>query len=423
MTIMRNGIVGLGMLLLGLWAVTYEPEAAASNWPRFRGPNGTGVATDKDIPIEWNEKSNVVWKVAIPGVGNSSPVIWDDKIFLETSPDGKERSLVCLSTTGGKTLWSKSITGAKAKTHAKNSPASGTPATDGERVYVSFWDGKNIFLHAYDFTGTRVWERDLGPYKSQHGAGNSPVVYGDKVFYNHDQDGAAALVAFNAKTGKPAWEKTRTPFRACYSTPLLLEESNKPAELIVASTAGLTSYNPADGKENWDWKWDFGGVMPLRTVGSPIVSNGLVIAGSGDGSGLRHLVAVKLGGKGDITKTGLAWEKKKGTAYVPTMLTAGEHIYAVNDSGVASCYNAKNGNEVWNERLGGNFSASPVLIDGKIYAAAEDGNVFVFLASPAFKQLAKNSMGEQIMATPAVADNRLYIRTKSSLYCIGKAPK
>ncbi len=420
---MRKGIIGLGLLLGCCWALSFDPEeAAAANWPRFRGPNGTGTAADKDIPVEWNDKTNVVWKVPIPGVGNSSPIVWGDKIFLETAtPDAKERSIVCLSAKDGKQLWSKSVSGSKAKTHAKSSHASGTPATDGERVYVPFWDGKNIFLYAYDFQGNKVWDRDLGAFQSQHGAGASPVVYGDKVYYNHDQDGAAVIVALDAKTGKTAWEKTRKAFRTCYSTPFLQERSDGESDLIVASTAGLTGYDPATGKENWTWAWDFAPTKPLRTVGSPILSNGLVVVGSGDGDGSRHMVAVKYGGKGDITKNGLAWEKRKGTSYVPTLLSHGEHVYSINDYGIASCYEAKTGKELWGEqRLGGSVSASPVLIDGKIYACAEDGNVFVLEAAPKFKQLAKNQMGEGVIATPAVADGKLYIRTKSNLYCIGK---
>ncbi|MBY0528374.1 MAG: PQQ-binding-like beta-propeller repeat protein [Gemmataceae bacterium] len=418
---MHKTVFGLGLLVGCCWMLSDDPEAEAANWARFRGPNGTGVATDTEIPVEFGTEKGVVWKVPTTGVGNSSPIVWGDNIFLETAtPDGKERALVCLSTKDGKPKWTKSISSSKGKTHPKNSLASGTPATDGERIYAPFWDGKNVFLYAFDFKGNKLWDRDLGAFESQHGAGSSPVVHGDKVFYNHDQDGAAVIIALDAKNGKTAWEKKRKAFRTCYSTPFILERTDGGAELVVASTAGLTGYNPADGVENWNWVWDFKPAKPLRTVGSPIVSNGLVLAGSGDGDGTRHLVAVKLGGKGDISKDALAWDKRKGSAYVPTMLAAGDHIYYVNDNGMAGCYSAKNGEEPWSERLGGSFSASPLLIDGKVYAFAEDGNVFVFAAAPKYQLLAKNVLGEVIFATPAVADNRLYIRTKSNLYCIGK---
>lgn len=416
---MRKGIIGLAILTVCA-ALSTDFEAAAANWSRFRGPNGTGVADDKDIPVEWSDGKNMIWKTPIPGVGHSSPIVHGDKIFLETAtPDAKERMLLCLNAADGKAIWSKSISGSKTKIHAKSSPASATPATDGERVYTAFWDGKNVFLHAYDFKGNKVWERDLGSFKSQHGHGASPVVYGDKIFYNHDQDDAAKIMAFDAKTGKDLWSKTRPAFRCCYSTPFV-HEGSAGQELIVGSTAGLTSYNPGTGAENWVWNWDFGGQMALRTVASPIVSNGLVLISSGDGSGARGMAAVKLGGKGDISKTGKVWENNKSFPYVPTMLTQGEHVYFVNDGGVAACHEAKTGKEIWKERLGGGVCSSPVLVDGKIYAPSEDGNVYVFAAGPKFQLLAKNPAGNVLRATPAVADGRLYIRTDSALLCIGK---
>jgi outer membrane protein assembly factor BamB len=418
---MRTGMIAASLLVLSFWLFTCDPDAEAANWPRFRGPNGTGAATDKDIPTQWSEKDGILWKATLPGGGNSSPILWEDKIFLQTaSPDFKECSLLCLSSTDGKELWSKSISGSKAKTHAKNSMASGTPATDGERVYVSFWDGKNIFLHAYHFKGSKVWDRDLGTFASEHGAGASPMVHGNMVYYNHDQDGKAVVIALESKTGNLVWEKSRKAFRACYSTPMILEDAKGPAELIVASTAAVTSYDPMTGAEQWNWNWDFAPGQPLRTVASPVVSSGLVFVGSGEGGGSRHFVALRLGGKGEIPRSDVAWDKRKGSPYVPTVVAFQDHLYFVNDSGVACCYNARTGAEVWSERLGGSFTASPVQVNGKIYAAGENGNVFVFLAAPTYKLLAKNAMTETIMATPAVAGNRLYIRTNAALYCIGK---
>jgi outer membrane protein assembly factor BamB len=201
----------------------------------------------------------------------------------------------------------------------------------------------------------------------------------------------------------------------------MTDADGKP-ELIVASTAGITGYDPDGGSEKWHWTWHFDG-MALRTVGSPVSSHGLIFAGSGDGSGARHMVAVKAGGKGDVTKTNLVWQRKRDFPYVPSMLTFGDYLFCVNDQGIASCYVAKNGDRVWSERLGGNVSASPVLIDGKIYAVREDGDVFVFAAAPTFKQLARNTVEERVLASPAVADNRLFIRGKQHLFCIGQAAR
>jgi outer membrane protein assembly factor BamB len=229
------------------------------------------------------------------------------------------------------------------------------------------------------------------------------------------------VYALDAKDGKIIWQAPRPAFRACYSVPFLLEKPGKPPELIVVSTAGITSYDPSAGKEKWSYTWSFSG-MALRTVASPVSSEGLIFANSGDGSGARHLIAVKIGSSGDVTSTNLAWEWKKNRPfpYVPTMLTWGEHLYFVNDRGEAGCAVAKTGDLVWTEDLGSPVTASPILIDGKIYTISEDGIVYVFPAATSFKLLAKNTLGEAVSATPAVSDSRLFIRGKTHLFCIGK---
>ncbi|MBL8799013.1 MAG: PQQ-binding-like beta-propeller repeat protein [Planctomycetia bacterium] len=398
-------------LLLACVTFAIEPTAGAADWTRFRGPNGTGVAADKNVPVQWNDQ-NILWKVVLPGGGNSSPIIYGDKLFIQ-SADAKSRMLLCIDVKDGKIIWNKSVPGGTAKTHAKSSLASSTPATDGERVYCYFWDGKDVSVSAFDFKGNPVWHRVLGAFESQHGAGASPMLVDGKVIVNNDQDGKSELIALDAKTGQPAWQVPRPPFRACYSTPFVLEKNGK-TELIVVSTAGVTSYNPKTGGQNWNWEWKFDG-MALRTVGSAVAANGIIFAGSGDGSGARHMVAVRDDGKG------LVWQEKKVMPYVPCMLTQGEHLYYVNDRGIAGCLDGKTGKEVWSQRLPGTgVFASPVLIDGKIYASSEDGSVTVYEAAPAFKQLAKNSIPEPILASPAVANDRLYIRGKTTLYCIGK---
>jgi outer membrane protein assembly factor BamB len=403
--------------------------AHADNWPRFRGPNGTGVSADKDVPIQWSEKEGVLWKTPIPGRGNSSPIVWGDRLFIQSSAaDGSERWLFCLNAASGEVLWKQSAAGTAAHTHQKNTLASSTPATDGDRVYVVFWDGKDLLLNAYDFKGAQVWTRDLGGFVSEHGAGISPIVYDGKVFVADDQGDQmvkppSRVLAFHAKDGTDAWKVERKSFRASYSTPFILKSDKGEPELIVASTAGVTSYNPDDGAENWNYVWSFPR-NPLRTVASPIMAGGLVIANAGEGGSGRSLLALRPDGKGDVTKTSLAWEDNKSFSYVPTLLASGDYLYAVTDKGFVSCHVAKTGAEVWKDRLGGEISASPVLIDGKVYAANEEGDVYVFEATPkAFKLLAKNSLGEDVTSTPAVANNRLYIHGKDDLFCIGKPGK
>jgi outer membrane protein assembly factor BamB len=402
---------------MGLF-LAFALAAIAADWPRFQGADGSGTATDKNIPIQWTEKDGVLWKTAIPGDGNSSPIVWGNKIFLQTAK-ANERSLVCVNADDGKILWSKTVPGTKAVIHNLNSLASSTPATDGERVYTLFWNGKTIGMYAFDMDGNQLWDRDLGAFKSQHGVGASPVVYKGLVFLNNDQDGKATLIALHAKDGKIAWQVPREAFRACYSTPFILKDGDKSAELIVTSTEGIAGYDPTTGAERWTWKWKFDG-MSLRTVGSSVQSQGIILASSGDGKGDRHGVAIKKGDKGDVTKTNLLWENKKQLPYVPSMLISGDHVYFVNDSGMAGCAELKTGKMIYYQRLGPKMYASPVLIDGKIYAVMEKGDVMVFAADPTFKVLGKSSLGETVIASPAVASGKLYIRGAQHLFCIAK---
>src|SRR5262245_16914575 len=232
--------------------------ASAADWPRFRGPNGTGISDDTNIPVEFGPEKNLVWKVEIPGKGHSSPIVSKGKVFVQTSSDDQqERMLLCIDAVRGNTIWSKKMPGHQAKTHVKNTPASNTPAADGERIYAVFWDGDKQFLTAWDYDGKLLWNRPLGPFKSQHGSGMSPVVVGDKVIVNNDQDGKADLLAFNAKTGEPVWAKARDPERACYSTPFLRARVDSGPELVIATTGGVTAYEPSSGEEVWHHVWKF----------------------------------------------------------------------------------------------------------------------------------------------------------------------
>ncbi len=394
--------------------------AAAANWPRFRGPNGNGDSADADIPVKWADK-DVAWKVPL-GPGNSSPVIWGDRLFIQSaSPDGKERFLVCLNTADGKEVWHRAVAGSKAKMHTKNTLSSSTPATDGERVYGYFWDGESVSLHAFDFKGEPLWTYPIGRFSSDHGAGASPIVHGGKVFLLNDQGEGASFLAIDAKTGKKAWEAKREHYenRACYSTPFVFDRKGGGTELIVASTTGVTGYDPADGSKVWQYDWSFDG-RPLRTVASPILAGGLIVVNSGDGGGDRATVAVRPGGKG--TPAAAVWESKKQKfmPYVPCFLSRGDYLYWVSDTGYAGCTKTTTGETVWHERLGDSITASPVLVGDRVYAADEGGNVYVFAAEPKFKLLAKNGVGEGVMASPAVADGKMYVRGKTTLYCIAK---
>lgn len=405
-----RSIAALVVLLATLGPLT-------ADWSRFRGPNGTGTAAGKDIPLSWTEK-DVVFRATLPGKGHSSPIVVKDRVFLLSATAG-ERLVLCLDANTGKEVWAKKAPGAAGKTHPKSSLASATPCSDGERVYCVFWDGKNNGLFAFTMSGDLVWDRDLGPFVSQHGQGFSPVVVDGRVIVNVDQDGSAVLRAFDAKTGKSAWEAERKAYRACYSTPFVLEQ-NAERQLIVTSTAGITAYQPGDGKELWTCAWAFPG-KPLRTVASSVIADGLVFGCSGDGNGDRAMMAVRLGGKGDVSKANVAWTKDQGTPYVPTLVAHDGHLYGVLDSGQAVCFEAKTGAQVWRSRLAGSVSASPLLIENRVHVYDEKGDGYVFAASPkGLEVLGKSAVGEDVYATPAVANGRLYVRGAKSLICVGK---
>jgi len=414
--------------------ITLNTVARADNWDRFRGPNGNGIASDKNIPIKFSSKENVRWKTKIEGTGNSSPVVWGNRVFLQVaSPDATERSLLCLDAGTGKEVWRRSIPGVKVKFRADSSAASATPATDGEGVYIPFWNGKDVIMVAYNFKGDKLWERNLGEFVSQHGAGASPIVYKDLVIFSVDKDAfrdtmkktgpvenPSTLFAFDKKTGKTVWEMPRVAVRACYSAPYLVEKPGAEPELIVTSTSAITSYDPTTGKSNWNWTWNFP-KGALRTIAPANYVNGWLVAYAGDGDGRRFMVGVELKGQAKNIRGEQAWsaEKIKETPYVPCPLVKGEHIYFVGDFGTVGCVEAKTGKRIWFERLQDTkFYSSPVMIDGKIYAPSEGGDVFVFEAEPKYKLLATNSLGEVTRATPAVANGALFIRTQSHLYCI-----
>jgi outer membrane protein assembly factor BamB len=433
-------LVRLWLMLLAFGGLS--GVGLAGNWERFRGPNGSGTVEDKDVPVTFGMNENLLWKVPINGTGNGSPVVWGKHVFLlAASPDGKERRLMCFDATNGKLRWQKSIPGSPVALSRKDtSHASSTPATDGEAVYVSFWDGKDIILAAYDFDGESLWSKNLGRFISQHGAGASPIVYRDKVIFANDMDGyieakdktrkpvpidhPSLLIALDKKTGQMVWETLRTPERACYSPPFLMAKRGQSGpDLVILSTTAVTGYNPEDGVKKWELKNWQGNLprMPLRTIASSALVGDVLIACSGDGGGDRLAIALQLPAPDRTDSPVRLWNNTHDFPYVPCPLARGAHFYFVNDAGYAGCYEAKTGKRVWFERLDPAYMyASPLLINGNIYAANWNGDVFVFAAEPTYRLVAHNELGEHTRATPAVADGRLYFRGERNLYCFGK---
>jgi outer membrane protein assembly factor BamB len=409
------------------------PSAGADNWERFRGPNAAGIADDKNIPITFNTTEHVLWKYVLTGIGNSSPIVWGDRLFLHaSSKDGTSRSLICLRVADGKLLWEQSVPGIHVQIRADSSFASSTPTTDGQHVYVSFWDGKDILLTAFDFKGEKRWSKNLGDFNSQHGPGASPILVGDKLILANDMDKddfttkkpnerPSFLMCFNKRTGELLWETPRTAERACYSAPFVRQRTGRLPELIVTNTKSVSAYNLDSGSLLWEAKnWQDGGAKsPLRTVATPALLGDVLCVTSGGDAG-RFAVGLELP-NGTSTAPKQLWDNRKDFPYVASPLAHGDHFYFVNDAGFAGCYEARTGKRIWQERISeAGFHSSPLLIDGKVYAVSSAGDVFVFPAATTFRLLARNEMGETIRATPAVAAGRLYLRGDKHLYCIAR---
>lgn len=404
-------------LVFGLAVFCSASSLLAADWSRFRGPNGSGEVADPAVPLEWTRTRNVAWKTELPGTGNSSPIVVKGVVYLQAaSKDGAKRMLVAVDAASGAIKWAKEMRGRTAKTHKKNSLASSSCGSDGERVFTPVWDGTAVTLFAHDLDGNELWTASLGTYASQHGPGMSPVPFNGNVYLNFDQDGASEFLCFDAKTGAKKWAAPRKPFRASYSSPVVREVDGGKTEIVIASTAGVTGYDPETGKVNWDYEWKFDG-MALRNVGSPVLAKDVVLAISGDGSGARSMVAVRPG-----PPAKLLWQKSKETPYVPCPLVKGDHVYWIHDGGFAICAEIGTGKVVWNERLFQKaVSASPLMVGDTIFAVAEDGKAAAFKASPdGLDKVGESDVGEPVFASPAVADGKLFIRGTTSLFCIGK---
>ena len=400
----------------GFLSAAALPLMLGADWPRFRGPNGFGAVELPGWPLTVPLTKNVLWQTAIPGSGHGSPIAIGGKIFLQASgANGAERRLLRIEASSGRIEWSVSRPGKSAHAHKKNSLASSTPTADAERVYVIVWDGAAVWVVGYDHFGKMLWEHKLGGYESQHGVGMSPVVHDGSVFVNYDQDGAAELVALDAKSGKQVWSKKHKAFRACYSSPLI-RTTKTAVEVVNASTAGVTAYDAKTGEVLRDWVWKFDG-MALRTVGSPMLTDKYLIAISGDGGGSRSMVVLTHDAAPEIV-----WEKKRDVPYVPGPVLHGEHLYWVTDNGIATCAELATGRIVWSERAFNKaVSASPILLGDQVLAVAEDGKAIVFAASKTgYSVTSETVFADAVFATPAAADGRIYLRTTTTLYGLGR---
>ncbi len=420
---MRNRFVWL--LACGIIAVPVGLPAAEDPavWPRFRGPNGTGVGDAPAVPNGWGEEA-IRWRVRVPGVGHSSPVIWHRYLFLTTALDGgRTRMVLAYDAIDGRLLWRRRLSLPPGPKHRKNSHATATPATDGKRVFVVFSSRDDYVLTALDFRGNILWERDLGPFVGQHGSGVSPVVVGDLVILANHQDGASFVIACDVQTGAVRW---KTPCAggkqaASYGTPVLYRTASGNPQLILLSRAnGLYALDPRNGRKLWQTA-----PFPFRVVASPVLVGDAVVATSGSGGQGRYLAVYRIPPEAGQPIGEPLWEQRRRIPYVPTPIYYDGLLFLWNDQGIVSCVDPANWRRLWVVRVPGAdgrptvYTSSPVCVSGRLLCISERGDVAVVAAARTFRLLGHASLGERVIATPAIAHGRLYIRTEEHLLCVG----
>jgi outer membrane protein assembly factor BamB len=394
--------------------VGFEGEGA-KYWPAWRGPSAQGLASGSGYPDTWSGSQGVLWKQPVPGRGNSSPIVWGDRIFLTTAYDGGRRlSLLAFRRTDGSQLWESFAPDGRTdrNVHFKNGHASSTPATDGRLVYVSFGIRG---LAAFDFDGKLAWQQNTGYLESYHGAAGSLLLYKDRVILFQDGIRGAFIAAFDTRTGKRMWLTSRGA-SVGWGTPVAVRAGTRD-EIIASSQGSVTAYDPDNGRDLWEV---FGN--SFEVIPTPVVGHGLVFASSGR---VGPTIAIRPGGKGNVTRTHVAWTSQKGSPFVPSPIVYGDYLYMINDmASIVTCYEAATGKVMWQGRLGvarsEGFSASPVAVDGKVFFTNDDGETFVVRAGPKFELLRTNRIGEGTLASPALVDGRWYIRTNRSLFAIGQ---
>ncbi len=395
------------MMFVLLLLLLFPPD-----WPQFRGPTGQGTSDEQGLPLNWSETNNVRWKTPIPGKGWSSPVVQGDRIWLTTATeDGKSLRAISIDRNSGAIL--KDIEVFKLKsaklTNSKNSFASPTPILDGDRVYLHFGAfGTACITQA----GEIVWKTKLEYDNGQHGTGGSPVLYDDLLILSCDGNDVQFVVALDKATGKVRWKKSREGYQA-YTTPLIVKLPTGD-QVISPGAFRAVSYDPQNGKELWQVTYGEG----FSNVPMPVYGDGLVFICTGFQQ--PSLLAVRLDGKGDVTRSKVVWKLDRGVPLTPSPLLVGNELYLVTDNGIATCLDAKTGKENWRARVGGNHSASPIYADGRIYFLSEEGESVVVAPGPQLKHLATNQIEGRTLASMAVAGGSLFIRSETHLYRIGK---
>jgi outer membrane protein assembly factor BamB len=396
-------------------ACVASPARADDNWPRFRGPNGSGVSDDP-FPVRITDK-DIAWKAELPGIGHSSPVVWGKRVFVTAADEeAGKRLLLCLDAGDGSMLWQHDVDLEAFKKHGENSYASSTPALDARRAYVQWTTPEHFAVVAVNHDGTEAWRVDLGAYKTQHGGGGSPVVYGDMVIVNVDQDQPGSFVAaLDCATGKVRWRTPRASKNFSTSTPCVYRGADGREQLIVTTNAnGFTALDPATGAV----VWELPGAFKDRVVSSPVVAAGRVIGACGEGGRGKGVVAVKPPVTVD-EKPDVAYTLTDEVPYVPSPIAFRDRLFTWSDSGTVICGDAASGEEIWRGKVKGGFFGSPVCAAGRLYCLSKRGEVVVVdAAADEFKELGRSDLKEASHATPAIAAGRMYLRTIGHVVCV-----
>ncbi len=408
--------------------------AQAENWPGWRGPRGDGSSLSKAAPLTWDGETGkgILWKTEIPGVGHASPIIWEDRAFIVTCDlEAQSRQLISLDANNGKILWKQNVIKAKLeKKHALNSFASGTPATDGDLVYVTFFEAsdqeivapnvgseRKIFpgkmvVAAYDFDGKQQWLVKPGEFISAHGYSSCPVLYKDLVIVNGDHDGDSYILALNKNTGKTVWKTKRSYGIRSYCTPIIREIDGR-TQMVFSGSKHIISLNPDTGDVHWVVEG------PTEQFVASMVYDGKLFYMCA-GYPTYHVMGIDPRGKGDITESHVRWHSKEVRCYVPSPVVIGDYLIVADDRGTANCYDTKDGTRLWLDRLGNHFSASLLHANGLAYLIADNGVTKIVKPGSTLEVIAENPLNENVYASPALANDRLFIRGEKHLFCIGK---
>ena len=407
----RHGLLSYVILIIILGSVQVT---GAQNWPCFRGPAGDGTSSETNLPVKWDSVTNVLWKCRVPGIGYASPVIWKDRLFTVTGlAETHEKILLCYNCKNGDLQWQRTVLRSKFENkHDNNSYASGTPATDGTLVYVSFLDGKDVVVAAYDFNGRQVWLQRPGTFNSPHGYSCSPALFEDKVIINGDSQGDSFVAALSKTDGHVIWKVRHDRPAHSFSTPIFRKMAGK-MQMIFLGNREIASYNPADGSKYW-----FVSGPSEDFCSSPVynVKSGVVLVSSA--WPVRTLVAIKPDGQGDVTKSHVLWQTRQGAYYVPSPVCTDDYLFTTMTTGEVHCIDVATGKILWVEKMGTQYS-SPVLANGLVYMPNDYGVITVIKPGPVFKYISKNPIGEKMFASPAISNGKIYIRGFQHLFCIG----